>query len=201
MKIYFDERWIACKERQADNDDSEQYRVDALDMRRQLGIGDKVLSTEPTISNESWEKIYTIYTKVSNELRIIQEPNNLSKEESKKSDNKGVINTTVIDTPAKEAKSIKISSQKQEIRYRDYTIVYFPQKKDIVIKNTDEYSVRLKHGVFPEGSDYELRDGHLYLTDEDIATPFMLTTENGKLNIIVLNNSTYTGISFSFDIS
>ena len=94
-----------------------------------------------------------------------------------------------------------VSLAKQEICYGDYKIVYFPHKKDVVIKNVDEYSVRIKHGVFPDNSDYELRDGRLYVIDDNLATPFSINIHNGVLKIRILDNDLATGMCLSFDVS
>lgn len=92
------------------------------------------------------------------------------------------------------------TADKQTVRCGDYTIVYFPQKKDVVIKNSDEYSVRIKRGVFPEGSDFKLKGNRLYLEDEDTYTPFAIDVKDGVLTISVFDREKDTGKKFRFPV-
>lgn len=195
FKKEMEERWIACKERHAELENKESYYIAAKEKRKEIGINDKELPIEPIISNESWEKIYAQFIKVSNEILSKQvEYNNetgILTSEKKYINNKSNVSTE---------KTVTSVSSKQEITYGDYVIIYFPQKKDIVIKNSNEYSVRIKHGTFPNNSDYALKDGRLYITDEDVTTPFLLSIQKNIVTIKIFEENTYTGVSFSFEI-
>ena len=186
LKKFLDERWIVCKERQARNDDNEHYRADAEKKREQTGIGDKELPTEPILSNRHWEQIYEIGARISNETRAPQqkEPTNAEKAE----------------TPSTAQPTF--SSAKQEIRYDGYAVIYFPQKKDVLIKTSDdyEYQVRIKHGVFPEDSDYELHDGRVYLSEDNTPTPFIIAKNENTLVIKIMDGDLDTGMSLAFEV-
>ncbi len=205
LKKEMEERWIACKERQAEKDDNDNYRISAIEKRRELGIGDKELPITPYISDTNWELIFSMYVKTSNEIRNIKKADTAKPVESRKKEkpeSKGLKKAT--DSSEKTMlnnQTATVSLAKQEICYGDYKIVYFPQKKDVVIKNVDEYSVRIKHGVFPDNSDYELRDGRLYVIDDNLATPFSIYIHNGVLKIRILENDLATGMCLSFDVS
>lgn len=215
LKRFMSERWIVCKERQAHNDDNEQYRTDAKRKREQLGIGDKELPTEPKLNNSDWELIYKIATSISNETRALQQQATPILEPVK---SEAVTLVTVKQESIKEDAQEKgphterqdthgnsqptLSSTIQKIIYGNYAVTYFPKNKEVLIKTTDdyEYQVRIKHGVFPKGGDYELRDGRIHISEEDTPTPFAIMTDENTLVIKIMDGDLYTGMHFSFEL-
>ena len=193
LKRFMDERWIVCKERQAQNDCNEQYRDDAKRKREQLGIGDKELPTEPKLNNSYWEQIYIIATNISNETRVPQQQTT-QKQEVAKSD--AVLQVT------QDIAKPTFSSATQKIIYGSYAITYFPKNKEVLIKTTDdyEYQVRIKHGVFPQGGDYELRDGRIHISGDDTPTPFAIMTGEDTLVIKIMDGDLDTGMHFTFEL-
>lgn len=215
LKRFMSERWIVCKERQAHNDDNEQYRTDAKRKREQLGIGDKELPTEPKLNNSDWELIYKIATSISNETRVPQQQATQKLEPVK---SEAVTQVTVKQESIKEDAQVKnphterqdaqgnsqptLSPTIQKIIYGNYAVTYFPKNKEVLIKTTDdyEYQVRIKHGVFPQGGDYELRDGRIHILEEDTPTPFAIMTDENTLVIKIMDGDLYTGMHFSFEL-
>ncbi len=215
LKRFLDERWIVCKERQARNDDNNQYRADAEKKRNQLGIGGKDLSTEPLLSNNYWEQIYKFVVTISNETRTPQQQETLKQKNAKTESvalatvkQENVINETALPTSTnleklKTQDVVQSTSLKlQKVTYGDYAITYFPKNKDILIKTTDEYeyTIRIKHGIFPKSSDYELREGRIYLTETGAPTPFYIETKENVLSIKIMEGNFDTGMRFSFDV-
>ena len=215
LKRFMGERWIVCKERQAHNDDNEQYRTDAKRKREQLGIGDKELPTEPKLNNSDWELIYKIATSISNETRVPQQQTTQKIEPVK---SEAVTQVTVKQESIKEDAQVKnphterqdaqgnsqptLSPTIQKIIYGNYAVTYFPKNKEVLIKTTDdyEYQVRIKHGVFPQGGDYELRDGRIHISEEDTPTPFAIMTDGKTLVIKIMDGDLDTGMHFTFEL-
>lgn len=190
-------RWIVCKERQAkyEKDDSSKkavYTKEALDRRKDMGIPyEEKLPETSALTYADWEELFAYYIKVSNEV---------VEAEVKKTDKKK--NARIELEPAKEVTSTDRSKlKKQELSYNDYSIIFFPSKGDVVIKDTEnEYQVRIKGGVFPEGGDFILKDRHIYVADEDSPTPFVFEKTEDTIIIKVYESDEFTGMAINIDL-
>jgi hypothetical protein len=206
LKRLMDERWIVCKERQARNDNNDKYRNEAERKREQLGIGDKVFPTEPKLTNDYWEQIYQIATSISSEIRTIQQKETFVDENAKTEEgfvnvkHENSKNETMSISQKAEEQNVSLATQK--IIFANYAISYFPKNKDVLIKTTDdyEYTVRIKCGVFPNGSDYELHEGRIYISENDTPTPFCIESKDNVLSIKIMDGNDYTGINFNFEV-
>ena len=215
LKRLMDERWIVCKERQARNDDNDQYRADAERKREQLGIDDKELPTETKFTNSYWEQIYQIATSISSEIRATQRKETLVDENVKPKDVAKVnvkqdheqngtmqVSQNSENQNTNEVIPTTISLAPQKIVYGNYAITYFPKNKDVLIKTTDDYefSVRIKNGLFPNGSDFKLLKGRIILTENDTPTPFYIETKENVLFVKIMEGNLFTGIHFNFEV-
>lgn len=194
LKKYFEERWIACKERQADNDDSEQYRIDAVEKRRQLGIGDKIISTEPSIGNEGWEKLFSIYVKVSTEVRTIAKgekskeiqttSHDVITKETDKIDNKSQNETHISQKPNDHSEITEVSVQSDmcidtfKFTYDGYSIVYRQRRGEIELRDDDECCGKFSNGAFNEKDDFVVKEGRVLYRENGDATPFVIKMKN-----------------------
>lgn len=216
LKRLMDERWIVCKERQAHNDDNDNYRADAKKKREQLNIGDKELPTELRQNNSYWEQIYKIATSISNETRAPQQQAT-QKPETAKSETVSQV-TVKQENMNKDAAPTKnqhieiqdshrdvqptLSSTIQKIIYGNYAVTYFPKNKEVLIKTTDdyEYQVRIKHGIFPKGGDYEFRNGRIHISEDGSPTPFAIIKDENMLVIKIMDGTLDTGMHFTFEL-
>lgn len=216
LKRLMDERWIVCKERQARNDDNDNYRADAKKKREQLNIGDKELPTELRQNNSYWEQIYKIATSISNETRAPQQQVT-QKLETAKSETVSQV-TIKQENMNKDAALTKnqhieiqdshrdvqptLSSTIQKIIYGNYAVTYFPKNKEVLIKTTDdyEYQVRIKHGIFPKGGDYEFRNGRIHISEDGSPTPFAIIKDENMLVIKIMDGTLDTGMHFTFEL-
>lgn len=189
LKRALDVRWIACKERQAENDDNDNYRNEAIEKRRRLSIPeDMVIPTDPKISQTDWESLFKYYSAISNE-EIVE-----TGEREKKSEEKEIVRKTTL-------KADRLPLKKQELRYNDYSVVFFPGKGDVVIKDTvNEYQVRIKDGVFPDSGDFILKDSRIYIDEDETPTPFMFEKTENELTIKIYESDEFTGISITIDL-
>lgn len=198
LKKYFEERWIVCKERQAENDNSEQYRIDAFGKRRQLGIGDKTIPTEPSIDNEGWEKLFTVYAKVSNEIRTDQVKEK-PKEEPKNTPDLSVVqdpkNKDVkAETPQgtngidKEETNVQTNTciDTFKFTYEKYSIVYRQRRGELELRDEDEFYGRFSNGSFGEDDDYCVKDGRVIYKENKNVTPFIIEVKNKAMTIKVV---------------
>jgi hypothetical protein len=196
LKKYFEERWIVCKERQAENDNSEQYRIDAFEKRRQLGIGDKTIPNEPSISNEGWEKLFSIYVKVSNEIRLVQEKEKPKEEPKNTPDlsvvqdpkNKDVKAETPQDTNGidKRETNVQTSIDTFKFTYEKYSIVYRQRRGELELRDEDEFYGRFSNGSFGEDDDYCVKDGRVIYKENKNVTPFIIEVKNKAMTIKVV---------------
>jgi hypothetical protein len=185
-------RWIVCKERQAkyEKDDSlkkANYTKEALDRRKEMGISyDEKLPETSALTYADWEELFAYYIKVSNEV---------VETEAKKNEKKKTVKTEP--KPAKEVPSTDRSKlKKQELRYKDYAVIFFPEKGDVVVKDTEnEYSIRIKGGNFPSDGDFYLKDSRIYVTDDDTETPFVFEKTDDTLIFKVMDGVIDTNIS------
>ena len=185
-------RWIVCKERQAkyEKDDSSKkavYTKEALDRRKDLGISyDEKLPETSVLTYADWEELFAYYIKVSNEV---------VEAEVKKNEKKKTVKTEP--KPAKEVPSTDRSKlKKQELRYKDYAVIFFPEKGDVVVKDTEnEYSIRIKGGNFPSDGDFYLKDSRIYVTDDDTETPFVFEKTDDTLVFKVMDGVIDTNLS------
>lgn len=190
-------RWIVCKERQAkyEKDDSSKkavYTKEALDRRKDLGISyDEKLPETSALTYADWEELFAYYVKVSNEVVEMD----VKKTEKRK---------TVKAEPelAKEVRSTDRSKlKKQELSYNDYSIVFFPGKGDVVIKDTEnEYQVRIKGGVFTENGDFILKGNRIYVAEDEVPTPFGLEKTETDITIKVYEEDTFTGMAINIEL-
>ena len=190
-------RWIVCKERQAkyEKDDSPKksiYTKEALDRRKDIGISyDEKLPETSALTYADWEELFAYYITVSNEVVETEE----KKTEKKK-------NIKVESEPTKEIISNDRSKlKKQELRYNDYSVVFFPGKGDVVIKDTEnEFQIRIKDGNFPENGDFILKDSRIYVADEEAPTPFVFVKTDETITIKVYESEKFTGMAINIEL-
>ncbi len=189
LKRAFDVRWIACKERQAENDDNDNYRNEAIEKRHRLSIPEDIeIPIDPKMSPTDWEGLFKYYSTISNE-EIAE-----AREREKKIEEKEIVRKAI-------PKTDRLPLKKQELRYNDYSVVFFPGKGDVVIKDTvNEYQVRIKDGVFPDGGDFILKDSRVYVSDDDTPTPFVFERNENNLIIKVYELDEYTGMAISINL-
>ena len=190
-------RWIVCKERQAkyEKEDSSKkavYTKEALDRRKDLGISyDERLPETSSLTYADWEELFAYYVTVSNEV-VEAEVKETTKQKTVK----------IKQETAKEVASTNRSKlKKQELSYNDYSIVFFPGKGDVVIKDTEnEYQVRIKGGSFPESGDFILKDNRIYVADDDAPTPFVFEKNKTSISIKVYESEEFTGMAITIDL-
>lgn len=190
-------RWIVCKERQAkyEKDDSPKkavYTKEALDRRKELGISyDERLPETSALAYSDWEELFAYYIKVSNEV-VESNIDNAEKTDAIRSD-RGLTKEV--------ASTDRTKLKKQELRYNDYAVVFFPGKGDVVIKDTDnEYQVRIKDGNFPEGGDFVLKGNRIYVADDDVPTPFVFEKAQNVIIVKVYEADEFTGMAIKVEL-
>ena len=194
LKREMDVRWIACKERQAENDDSDLYRNDALQKRLDLKMtADEKLPLTISMTSLDWENMFEHYMKTRDEVKVVE----LAKPSAKEivPSDPPVASTAKTDNKQTSIQQTEIS--KQEIKYQDFTIVLYPNKGDIVIKNSDDYSVRIKKGKFPNEADFYMSEKRLLLTEDNSATPFALNCFDDHVVVNIFEGGIFTGLSIS----
>jgi hypothetical protein len=195
QKREMDIRWIACKERQAENDDSEAYRNDALQKRHDLKIApDEKLPLTISMSSIDWENIFEYYKNTRDEVKAV-EITNSSRKDIDSSDNNGISDNKAEESPQSTIAQNAIS--KQELKYGDFTVILFPSKGDVVIKNSEEYSVRIRKGKFPLEADFYLLNERMLLTEDNSLTPFMVNCFDDHIVLKIYDGDVFTGISIS----
>ena len=205
IKLLMKKRWIACKERQADNDDSSDYWQDAQKERDLYNIHED-LPIVPILSEDDWEKMFQHYMVISSEVRkrrpriseddsitegidipVIEKPQGIPEKTDGQKDS----------VPVK-----KLSNKKYEFSHKNYSIVYFPSKGDIVLKNNDEeFSVRIKNGKFPSEADFYLKEGRLYQTENDVMTPFVIEEDSNFVTLKIYDGNEFTGLLISAELN
>lgn len=184
-------RWIVCKERQAkyEKDESSKkavYTKEALDKRKDLSISyDEKLPETSALTYADWEELFAYYIKMSNEVVETETKKTVKTEPN----------------PANAVESTNRSNRKkQELRYNDYSIVFFPGKGDVVIKDTEnEYQVRIKNGNFPNGGDFILRDSRIFIADDGTPTPFVFEKKENHISIKVYESNEFTGMAINIE--
>lgn len=184
-------RWIVCKERQAkyEKDESSKkavYTKEALDKRKDLSISyDEKLPETSALTYADWEELFAYYIKMSNEVVETETKKTVKTEPN----------------PANAVESTNRSNlKKQELRYNDYSIVFFPGKGDVVIKDTEnEYQVRIKNGNFPNGGDFILRDSRIFIADDGTPTPFVFEKKENHISIKVYESNEFTGMAINIE--
>ena len=189
-------RWIVCKERQAkyEKDDSPKkatYTKEALDRRKDMGISyDEKLPETSALTYADWEELFAYYITVSNEV---------VETEVKKPEKQKTVKVEL--EPAKVASIDRSKLKKQELRYNDYSVVFFPGKGDVVIKDTEnEFQIRIKDGNFPDGGDFILKDNRIYVADEDAPTPFVFVKTDETITIKVYESEEFTGMAIIIEL-
>lgn len=190
-------RWIVCKERQAkyEKDDSPKkavYTKEALDRRKELGISyDERLPETSALAYSDWEELFAYYIKVSNEV-VESNIDNAEKTDAIRTE-RGLTKEV--------ASTDRTKLKKQELRYNDYAVVFFPGKGDVVIKDTDnEYQVRIKDGNFPEGGDFVLKGNRIYVADDDVPTPFVFEKAQNVIIVKVYEADEFTGMAIKVEL-
>ena len=195
QKREMDVRWIACKERQAENDDSEAYRNDALQKRLDLRIApDDKLPLTISMSPIDWENIFEYYENTRDEIKDVEITNSSRKHIDSTENNE------ISDNKAEESLQSTIAQNaigKQELKYGDFTVILFPNKGDVVIKNSEEYSVRIRKGKFPLEADFYLLNERMHLTEDDSLTPFMVNCFDDHIVLKIYDGDVFTGISIN----
>ena len=64
----------------------------------------------------------------------------------------------------------------------------------------NEYQVRIKDGVFPDGGDFILKDSRVYISEDDTPTPFVFERNENNLIIKVYELDEYTGMAISINL-
>jgi len=194
-------RWIACKERQANNDKNTEYWQDAQNKRDEYNIHEE-LPLVPSLSFDDWEKLYQKYAFIGSEVRV-KRPR-IKIEESQHAETE-TQETPIIQEPKFQGSSEKQNNQKKnllkekyEFNFKNYSIIKFPNKGHLVIKNTDEeYSVRIKNGNFPNDAEFYLKDGRIYQTEDDVMTPFVIEENDKSVTVKIYDGDDYTGLSIT----
>ena len=180
-----DIRWIVCKERQGRITSNTQYMDEAKSKRREKNIDMEMTLPEfPSLNNEQWESLF-------------EKSINIDLEEVKASAPKP---STPIEKKPESTPTKIVSKAKQELSYKDYTLRYFPQKREIRIeRNTDEYdySLSIKKGELSNDSGFYEKNGRLYLSDIDEATPFGIRKDEIYLWIEIFDGDNKTGLSIT----
>ena len=195
-----DIRWIVCKERWGKETDNETHIIEASEKRKDMNFLGKVFHEAPVISNTEWESLYNFALSISTELRSPEKRRPIIGENGLKKQAK--INVTIKENDTKVKDNDK-SKVKQEIRYQDYVLTYLPSKSTIVLKYSteeDEYSVKIKNGIFPDSDEFELRDNRIYVSEKELKTPFAFTKSEQKVMITIKDDDKETGITMTFDI-
>lgn len=183
FKRDMDLRLLVCKERKADIDGDEKLIGEAMADRNRLSIAaDASLPLSPSLSIADWDILFEHFIKTSNEIR---------KEESKPTKTKT------------EQKTMERSSsrpkKKQTISFDEYSVILFPEKGDVVLKdNEEEYSIRIKGGVFPDNGDFyldETDEMRIYNTEDDAATPFSFVKYDDYFELRIFEGNAFTGLS------
>ncbi len=184
-------RWIVCKERQAkyEKDDSPKkavYTKEALDRRKDLNIPfDEKLPEASALTFADWEELFAYYIKISNEI---------VEAEVKKAEKKSI---KAESEQTKEEPSVDRSKlKKQELRYKEYAVIFFPEKGDVVVKDTEnEYSIRIKGGNFPSEGEFYLEDSRIYASEGNTETPFVFEKTNNTLVFKIMEGEVDTNLS------
>ena len=180
-----DIRWIVCKERQGRVTPNTQYMEEAKSKRSEKNIDlEMTLPEIPSLNNEQWESLF-------------EKSINIDLEEVKASAPKP---STTIEKKLESTPTKIVSKAKQELSYKDYTLRYFPQKREIRIeRNTDEYdySLSIKKGELSNDSGFYEKNGRLYLSDIDEATPFGIRKDEIYLWIEIFDGDNKTGLSIT----
>ena len=186
LRFFFDERWIVCKERQADRDISSDYWKEATDKRVELGIENIDIPQLPSIEYSEWVSYFNDALSITDDLfvKIEQEK---PQTEDQNSENKT---------------DFKILN-KQSFRFGDYEICVIPKSKDIIIRytnNEEELSVKIRKGIFPADGDFVIKDSRIYRNDENIKTPFRFSIMDNKVVLKVFQEETFTGVEITIEL-
>lgn len=203
FKRAVDIRMIACKERKLQLDYDENLKQEVLDARRALLIpADEKLPELPLLSADDWEELFEKYITTGSEVRIrrqrIKEPTAPQPvQKTGQTTNSGTEGVQSKPEKPDEIKpsAKKLSTKKQKIDYENYSIVLFPDKCDLVIRNNDkEFSVRIKNGKFPSEADFYIKDGRIYQTEDDLITPFVIEESDNYVTLKVFDGDDSTGL-------
>lgn len=185
-------RWIACKERQAkyEKDDSPKkaaYAKEAADRRKDLNIpSDEKLPEMPALTNADWEELFAYYITVSNEIVEVEETKTEYKETIK----------AELEAPQGVKTDCRLKLKKQELHYNNYAVIFFPDKGDVVVKDTEnEYSVRIKGGNFPVEGEFYLNNSRIYVSEGNTETPFAFVRTKSALIFKVMEGDSDTNLS------
>ncbi|WP_407401727.1 hypothetical protein [Sodaliphilus sp.] len=207
-QLAMQKRWVQCKERQADdlidnNDKAEEYRSEALTKREKFGISlTEKFPLKPELSIADWESLFKHYLSVSKDvsgkIEIAEE-----KEEPKMEENKVTVEEKVQKVPSQHS-DVALSTSIQKMQIGNYSFSFNPQKGTVTIANRgdfdEEYQVRIKNGKFPEDADFVLKQGRMYVADEDIITPFEISVIEGVVSISLFDeNNLFTNVTISFN--
>ena len=141
-----------------------------------------------------WENIFEYYKNTRDEIKVVEIT------ESARKDTDSSMNSDISDNKAPETLQSTIAQKaigKQEIKYGEFTVILFPSKGDVVIKNSEEYSIRIRKGKFPLEADFYLSNERMLLTEDDSVTPFVVNCFDDHIALKIYEGDVFTGISVS----
>lgn len=152
----------------------------------ELSLGSEQIPEVAEVSQEEWNKLF----KVAMELDFTVQDGLKKVQQQEHTD---VQKNNCPSYPA----NVKFSENKQVISVGEYTLTYFPKKHEVKIEyssNVAEYSIKINKGKITDNDEFYLKDNRLFLTDNDVMTPFGIRKFDSLLWVEIYDGLLPTGM-------
>lgn len=191
-------QWVYCKEKQAEKTDKEDlrnfYQNKAREEREKLGIGGMAL-TKLSLYDEDWIRLFSYLMTI--DAQPITKDDIVVESEKEKREEKGQ------EEESKKSVCISpLSSNKQEITYRNYHIIIVPLRGDVIIREMElESQTIIRKGVFKEDDYYSINEeGRIFNKTLDEETPFIINIEGKEAILLAFDGDNSAGFSIHINI-
>ena len=167
IKRQMDNRWIACKERQGDNDQNDVYLHDSISKRREINLPlDVKIPLIPEIEIMcNWNSIFVSACKIGTDIvehkekrkRIENSTNKDSKDLEVLSSNNTITQMEELSKPQISTKSKKL----QKLNFAGYDFRFNPSKRELSISYLDDeedLSIKVRNGELSFDADFVLTE-------------------------------------------
>lgn len=212
----FTKRRIICRKLQGEREDSDEYRNEALDKCRELGIDIQSIPVQPPHFSH-WKEYYKEIISFSRlntpSFSHMPAAPHLQTSLHMPTPASAPVRTPApapaaapepapapVTAPAPEA--TKRQTQKVAFTIMGYDIVILPSKFELVIKyssDSEELSIKFSGGKATSETDFTLKEERMCKTADGSKTPFKIQLSEKNVVISLLENDAETGVQFTIN--
>ena len=190
VKKQIEIRWIACKERQTDKEQTGTHIGDSINKRKEIGIPlDEKLPSLPEIEKFcNWDSLFETACHIGTDQRGKVEIKKSVKDELKK----------LADSEPKPERSKKL----QKFAIHGYEFRFNPSKQELsvsLINDEEDLIIKIRRGVIPKDADFVIDETNRMTKSDGVKTPFSLTVNRNKIEVSVFEDEMQTGMKLLFE--